>query len=57
MQQPPDNFDGAVVNNYQLQLLLTMFRINPWSYMNENPFELTKQLEEQERAMERLGLS
>ena len=57
MSNQEDEPYGAVVNAYQLRLLLSMFGIHPWTYVHENPFELTKQLERQEQAMERMGLS
>jgi hypothetical protein len=57
MPKQKDESYGAVVNTYQLRLLISMFGIHPWTYVHENPFELTKQLEKQEQAMERMGLS
>ena len=43
--------DCAVVDQLQLTLLNRWGGLNPWSYKDENPFELTKQITQQEEAM------
>lgn len=47
--------DCAVVNKMQEQLMYNMFGLNPWSYMYEDPFDLAKQLEEQEKAIREMS--
>ena len=51
-------FEAAVVSKQQLELLLTIANINPWSYYLNNPFELAKEFDEQERLYrEQMGRS
>lgn len=50
--------DCAVVNKAQLVLLERMYGLSPWSYKDEDPFQLVQQLAEQEKYMrEKFGLS
>jgi hypothetical protein len=56
-QEEIKDLQGAVVNEGHLMLMFQMFHLHPWSYWDEDPFDLAARLKEQEKAMENLGFS
>ena len=42
---------GAYVNLAQQRLMWEMFRIDAWSYKDENPFQLKERLDDAEKRM------
>ena len=48
--------NGVIVNVAQQRLMQDIFRINAWSYVHENPFELRDRLDEQEKRLKDVGV-